>query len=242
MTWVKEGTPPVILVHGFLGTRGTMVPLTRRLQADGLIVFSHAHGTFNMASIRASAEGLMSQIRQICDELEVPRVDVVGFSMGGLIALHAIKFLQGHQHVRRLCTLGTPFMGSWVSLAGIACIGALCPSVWQIVPGSTFLAELHGPPIPACVRVRQIHASQDAFVPVRGRLEGVRREDYLVLPGGHSSLVVAEHFYAAVHDFIAADEPTTSKLRTETPIPDLEVPSEESRHSALWPAGETGQI
>ena len=29
MTWTRSELPPVVLVHGFLGTRGTMLPLTR---------------------------------------------------------------------------------------------------------------------------------------------------------------------------------------------------------------------
>src|SRR5690606_6962203 len=33
-------SPPVLLLHGFLGTRGSMLPLERRLVAEGLTVFS----------------------------------------------------------------------------------------------------------------------------------------------------------------------------------------------------------
>jgi esterase/lipase len=54
MSWVQPGTRPVLLVHGFLGTRGTMQPLTRRFQADGRVVFSYHHGTFQLGSLRSS--------------------------------------------------------------------------------------------------------------------------------------------------------------------------------------------
>ena len=214
MAWMREGARPVVLVHGFLGTRGTMLPLTRNLQADGRVVFSYAHGTFNLASLRSSATELLQQIRSLCEELDVPRVDLVAFSMGGLIALHAVKFLQGHQWVGRIVTLGTPFRGSWVSLAGIATLGAVSPSVWQILPGSPFLADLANAPLPKGVEIRQIHASSDAFVPAPGPIEGVRARDYLLLPGGHSSLVVAPHFYRAVRDFL--DQPVASDAPQHT--------------------------
>src|SRR5262245_37542305 len=37
---VDEHNPPVLIIHGFLGTRGSMYILERRLVADGICVFS----------------------------------------------------------------------------------------------------------------------------------------------------------------------------------------------------------
>jgi pimeloyl-ACP methyl ester carboxylesterase len=199
---LREGAPPVVLVHGFLGTRGTMIPLTRRLQGDGRAVFSYAYGTFQLGSIRRSAETFVADLRKIVDELEVEHVDLIGYSMGGLIGLHAIKFLQAHLWVRRFVMLGSPVAGTWVGLAGVATMGAMSPSVWQVLPGSKFLRELVEAPLPDGVEVRQIQASSDNFVPRSEPIEGVRPRDFVVMPGGHSSLVVAPHFYEAVREFI----------------------------------------
>lgn len=203
LSWVQPGTRPVVLLHGFLGTRGTMQPLTRRFQADGRVVFSYHHGTFQLGSLRSSSEELIQRLRDLVENLELDRVDVLGFSMGGLVALHAVKFLQGQRWIRRLVLLGTPLAGSWMSLAGIATVGLVSPSVWQVRPGCQFLDELRAAPLPHGVRVRQIHADADAFCRNPGPVEGVDREhDYLVLPGGHSSLVIAQHFYAAAREFL----------------------------------------
>jgi pimeloyl-ACP methyl ester carboxylesterase len=207
MSWIRSGAPPVVLVHGFLGTRGTMVPMTRRLREDGRVVFSYAYGTFNLDSIRASAQRLTGQLRQIVDRLGAPCVDMVGFSQGGLIALHAIKFMQAHRFVRRVATLGSPLRGTRVALAGVATLGMLSPSVWQMLPGSSFLSDLRSAPLPPGVRMRQIHAASDAFVPAPGPIEGVAASDYILLPGGHSSLVVAPHFFEAVREFLDAELP-----------------------------------
>jgi pimeloyl-ACP methyl ester carboxylesterase len=241
MSWSREGAPPVVLVHGFLGTRGTMVPLTRRLQGDGRVVFSHAHGTFNMASIRSSAEGLLTQIRSICEELGVEKVDVVGFSMGGLIGLHAIKFLQGHRWVRRLCTLGTPFKGTWVGLAGVVTMGVLSPSVWQVLPGSSFLEELLSAPMPESVEVRQIHGASDAFVPNRGPIPGVTARNYILLPGGHSSLVVAPHFYDAVHEFLEEGVEETRDAEKVVPQSERDVGNDASRDGSRERHGDSSK-
>jgi pimeloyl-ACP methyl ester carboxylesterase len=205
MSWTRQEAAPVVLVHGFLGTRGTMLPLTRRFQSDGRVVFSYAYGTFNLGSIRRSAEDLTQHLRSICEKLDVERLDLVGFSMGGLIALHSIKFLSGHRYVRNLVMMGSPLRGTWASLAGVATVGVISPSVWQILPGSPFLEDLLSAPTPADVRMRQIHAISDALCPPPGPIAGVETQDYIMLPGGHSSLVVAEPFYQACIEFLDAD-------------------------------------
>jgi pimeloyl-ACP methyl ester carboxylesterase len=203
MSWTKPGTPPVVLAHGFMGTRGTMVPLTQRFQSDGRVVFSYHHGTFQLRSLRASAQELVEHLEALQRELGVPQVDLVGFSMGGLVALHAIKFLQAHRFVRRVALLGAPVSGTWIGLAGVGTVGLVSPSVWQILPASPFLRDLRESPMPPLVRVRQISAAQDALCPLPDVLPGVDRErDYIVLPGGHSSLVVAKPFYVKLREFL----------------------------------------
>ena len=215
MTWTQPEQPPVVLVHGFLGTRGTMLPLTRRFQQDGRVVFSYAYGTFNMGSIRSSAEKLAGHLKAICEKLDLERVDLVGYSMGGLISLHALKFLQADRYVRNLVMMGSPLAGTWVGLAGVAAMGAISPSVWQILPGSAFLEDLLVAPAPANVRMRQIHAASDALCPPPGPIEGVSPRDYIMLPGGHSSLVVAEHFYEACREFLDVDLDAKSESESE---------------------------
>lgn len=239
MAWTRPDAAPVVLVHGFMGTRGTMLPLTRRFQRDGRVVFSYAYGTLNFASLRRSAEALVEQLRAICEKLEVPRVDLVGYSMGGLIGLHAVKFLQGGRYVRNLVMMGSPLRGTWVGLAGVATVGALSPSVWQVLPGSPFLEDLLAAPAPTNVRMRQIHATSDAFCPPPGPIEGVAARDYILLPGGHSSLVVVEPFYQACREFLDASPPEVGQFGPELvddeleyafePIPDVAQPDRPDR-------------
>lgn len=214
MSWTKPGSPPVVLAHGFMGTRGTMIPLTQRFQSDGRVVFSYHHGTFQLRSLRASAQQLVEHLARLERELGVHRVDMVGFSMGGLIALHAIKFLQAQRWIRRVALLGSPTSGTWAGLAGVGTVGLLSPSVWQVLPASPFLRDLRDAPLPDGVRMRQISAAEDALCPLPELLKGVDRErDYIVLPGGHSSLVVARPFYSRLREFF--DEPEADARATE---------------------------
>ncbi len=218
VSWTSPGAVPVVLAHGFLGTRGSMQMLARRLRRDGRVVVSYSHGTFQTRSLRASAQELANHLARLRDELRVERFDVVGFSMGGLTALHAVKFLSLAPLVRRLVLLGTPVEGTRAGYLGVAALGWMSPSVWQVLPGSRFLHELHAAPTPRSVRVRQIHAAHDVLCPLPAPIEGVAREDFVVLPGGHSSLVVAQPFYLKVREFLNPEvEVTESGARPIAP-------------------------
>ena len=202
MSWIRPGSPPVILCHGFLGTRGTMLPMAKRFQADGSVVFSYHHGTFQLQSLRASAHGLVDQLQTLERSLGLRQFDMVGFSMGGLVALHAIKFLQAGRWIRKLALLGTPLDGTWAGLAGVATVGLVSPSVWQVLPLSQFLRDIRDAPLPPHLQVRQLHATDDALCPLPRPMAGLDPvRDYVVLPGGHSSLVVARPFYAKIREF-----------------------------------------
>ncbi len=222
VTWTSPGAVPVVLAHGFLGTRGSMQLLADRLRRDGRVVVSYSHGTFQIRSLRASAQELADHLARLRDELRVERFDVVGFSMGGLTALHAVKFLALHRLVRRLVLLGSPVDGTPAGYLGVATLGWVSPSVWQVLPGSPFLRELREAPLPDPLPIRQIHAEQDVLCPLPQPVEGVREEVFVVLPGGHSSLVVARPFYQAVRDFL---DPEAEAARSGTrPTPTAPYP------------------
>lgn len=209
MSWIRTGLPPVVLCHGFLGTRGTMRPLARRFLSDGRIVFTYHHGMFQTQSLRDSAQGLADKLARLRHTLGVEQFDVVGFSMGGVAALHAVKLLGAHEHIRRLVLLGAPVRGIWTATLAIAAMGMTSSSVWQLLPSSSFIQELHSHPMPEGLEVRQIQARDDLICLRTRKIEGVRDENYCVLPGGHASLVVARHIYENIREFLDQDLPVT---------------------------------
>src|SRR5215813_1385808 len=148
---INEQHPPVLLIHGFLGTRGSMYPLERRLAADGITVFSFNLGTFNTRDIRRSAFLIHRKIESILAQTNVKKIDIVGHSMGGLIGLYYVKKLGGHEKVRKLVMLGTPQKGTWAALLGVAVVGLISRSSWQLLPGSRFLKELGQGDLPKAV-------------------------------------------------------------------------------------------
>jgi pimeloyl-ACP methyl ester carboxylesterase len=126
----------------------------------------------------------------------VQKIDIIGHSMVGLIGLYYIKKLGGHEKVRKLVMLGTPTSGTWSALLGVATVGLISKSSWQILPRSRFLDELGRGALPPEVEYHTIAAQRDWVCPPGSTfLPGATR---VVVPLGHSSLVVSEEVYRHV--------------------------------------------
>src|SRR5258705_13537643 len=109
-----------------------MWPLEQRLAKEGIVVFSFNLGTFNSRDIRTSAFLIHRKIESILAQTSVKKIDIIGHSMGGLIGLYYVKKLGGHERVRKLVMMGTPLRGTWSALLGVATMGLVSSSAWQL--------------------------------------------------------------------------------------------------------------
>jgi pimeloyl-ACP methyl ester carboxylesterase len=207
--------PPVLMIHGFLGTRGSMYMLERRLVDDGFVVVSFNLGTLNVRDIRRSAFLIHRKIERILAQTPSQRIDIIGHSMGGLIGLYYVKKLGGHTRVRKLIMMGTPIRGTWAALMGVMTLGLWSTSSWQLLPRSRFLDELAQGPMPPGVDLHTIAAARDWVVPLpTTRLAGASAT---TVPLGHSSLVVSEEVYRRVVNTLRPPQEPTNE---ETPATD----------------------
>src|SRR5690606_33971840 len=109
-------TRPVLLIHGIWNTRLWLLPLARRLRAAGLEVRLWGYPSVLGDPGRAS--------QALVDRLAVgPAVDLAGYSLGGLVALEALR-LAPELPVRRVVCLGSPLCGSCTARA-------LCTRDWS---------------------------------------------------------------------------------------------------------------
>src|SRR5262245_7820690 len=140
--------PTGLLLNGYFATRGSLHLLERHLTERGHIVMSYPMGlVFNLGDIRNSAGLIARKVESIVAQTGVPRVDIVGHSMGGLVGLDYLKRLGGRHRVRRLVMLGTPTQGTWSALLGLVTAPLGLASL-QLLPGSPFLRELAERPLP----------------------------------------------------------------------------------------------
>jgi triacylglycerol lipase len=202
---ITPESPPVLIIHGFLGTRGSMYMLERRLVEDGFVVVSFNLGTLNVRDIRRSAFLIHRKIERILAQTPSQRIDIIGHSMGGLIGLYYVKKLGGHARVRKLIMMGTPVRGTWYALAGVLTLGLWSTSSWQLLPRSRFLDELAQGSMPPNVEIHTIAAARDWLVPLSTtRMPGANAT---TVPLGHSSLVVSEEVYRRVVNALRPQRP-----------------------------------
>ncbi|MCT7355089.1 alpha/beta fold hydrolase [Streptomyces sp. 15-116A] len=139
-----EAKPPVVLLHGFIDNRSVFVLLRRSLAQNGRQQIESLNYSPLTCDIRIAAELLGRHIEEVCERTGSRQVDVVGHSLGGLIARYYVQRLGGDTRVRTLVTLGTPHSGTRV-----APLANAHPIVRQMRPGSPVLEELDLP-APGC--------------------------------------------------------------------------------------------
>ncbi|GJF18935.1 esterase/lipase family protein [Streptomyces flaveolus] len=137
-------SPPVVLLHGFIDNRSVFLLLRRSLAQHGRQQIESLNYSPLTCDIRCAAELLGRHIEEICERTGSDRVDVVGHSLGGLIARYYVQRLGGDLRVRTLVTLGTPHAGTRVVPLANA-----HPIVRQMRPGSAVIEEL-ALPAPGC--------------------------------------------------------------------------------------------
>ncbi|MFG2499884.1 esterase/lipase family protein [Streptomyces sp. NPDC048441] len=139
-----ESKTPVVLLHGFIDNRSVFVLLRRSLAQHGGQHVESLNYSPLTCDIRTAAELLGRHIEEICERTGHHQVDIVGHSLGGLIARYYAQRLGGDARVRTLVTLGTPHEGTRVVPLADA-----HPIVRQMRPGSDVIEELREP-APGC--------------------------------------------------------------------------------------------
>ena len=188
--------PPVLLLHGFVDNRSAFGVLRRDLQEHGWPQVQALNYSPLTSDIRTAAELLARHVAQVCEQSGRRRVDVVGHSLGGLIARYYVQRLGGDARIRTLVTLGTPHSGT-------RAVPALAPHpiIRQMRPGSAVLQELSAPS-PGC-RTRCVAFWSDVdevMIPVESA-----RLDHPDLPAENVQVSGVGHLALPVHGTVLAE-------------------------------------
>ena len=203
---VSEATEYVILIHG-LWLRGvSLAGLARRLRAEG-----YAVRTFDYATVFGKPEDAIAALRRMLITFPADaRVHLVGHSLGGLIAVEAVRGLRDAPAGNVVC-LGSPLRSSntarnlnaWPGtrwLAGksndLLCGGVEC---WD---GSRPLGVIAGRlPMGLGMLFGKLSSPHDGTVAVEEtRLPGI--SDHCVVAAAHTTLVYSHEAAQQVVAFL----------------------------------------
>jgi pimeloyl-ACP methyl ester carboxylesterase len=105
---------PLILLHGGLGSTGMLADQLPQLAAHRQVIAVdlQAHGRTADIDRPLSLEAMGDDIGALIEYLNLPRADVMGYSMGGMVALQMVALQTAIRHpglVRKLVVVSIPF-------------------------------------------------------------------------------------------------------------------------------------
>lgn len=126
---------PVVLVHGITDTSHKMRRIAKHLKQLNWDVYDIDLVPNNGdAKLEVLAQQLASLINHTFDRDR--RIDIVGFSMGGLVSRYYIQRLGGIDRVHRFISISAPHRGTWSAYFSQR------PGCVQMRPNSDFIHDL----------------------------------------------------------------------------------------------------
>lgn len=149
---------PIVLVHGYFHNRSAFLSMGRALRRAG---FQSVH-TMNYNPLTDDISGLAGRLERevdrVLDATGAEQVQIVGHSMGGMVARAYVQLLGGDERVDTVVTLGSPHRGTHAAYLGAG------PAARQLRPGSAFLRTLEESARPMPVRWISYYSDLDAMI------------------------------------------------------------------------------
>ena len=188
---------PVLLLHGLFHNRAVWFLMKQRLEQCGYTVVTVNLPPFAM--VETMARKISETVEEILVTYDAEQVDIVGHSMGGLLARYYIEFMGGDKRVVHCVMLGTPNAGSKLAPFALSPIGR------DLMPGSDFLTELNAAPLNVNVRYISIFSRHDNLVIPAESAELPGAESIEVEWLGHNSLLFHRETIAATIDALRSE-------------------------------------
>jgi len=130
---------PVFLVHGLWNNPKLFEHLIEKIKEDKYELYRpHLPHKFGKTSLRQLAKDLDSKIKElVAPEIEI---DLVGFSMGGLISRIWLQNHNGYLRTKRFFSIGTPHFGTYTAQA---IPSFFMPGLAEMKRGSSLLSQLN---------------------------------------------------------------------------------------------------
>ena len=196
---------PVILTEGtFASMYNSFGAVSPDLVNNGYCVYAFNYGQtipfsgfYAMGNITTSASELPAEVNRVLSQTGASKVDVVGWSQGGMMPRYYINNLGGAAKVKMLVGFAPSNYGT--NLDGVvnlitdfgalgvttALVSVTCEACVQQIQGSSFLASLDQTPTVAGVRYVVIETADDdvvtpytnAFLPAAANVQNITLQD-----------------------------------------------------------------
>lgn len=204
---------PTILVSGIAGGSLSLWLLDKRLRHDGIDATSMWSPPVLRHHIEFYADRLRERIHKMYAKTGKP-ITLVGWSMGGLISVHAMTDARTAPCVKRIITFGTPFEGCYPAYALSHSLGEwFLKAPEQILPGSEALQHITHLILDAHRTWELITINGpvylDPFAP--GPLNTIDFDLGIVAPYSHIALFANRSLHHLVATLIQCEDLTTFK-------------------------------
>jgi len=106
-----EKRNPIILIHGLWNTSSIFSSITSKLDEIGIEYFAptlnHSYGITSIIDLANILNELILEKYGLDKE-----IDILGFSMGGIIGRYWLQKFNGYKRTRRLISIGSPHKGT----------------------------------------------------------------------------------------------------------------------------------
>jgi len=221
---------PVILTEGTFGSMANSFgAISPDLANNGYCVYAFNYGQtlpltgiYATGDIASSARQLASEVSRVLSQTGASKVDIVGWSQGGMMPRYYINDLDGGAVVNMLVGLapsnyGTTLNGVVADISELGSLGvvtallsAACPACSEQLEGSAFLSGLNAAPTAAGVKYVVIETADDevvtpytnAFLPAAGNVQDITLQNQC--PQDHSDHLSIPYDSNALQDVINA--------------------------------------
>jgi hypothetical protein len=205
----------VLLITGVTIRAQWFDPIVARLERDGFIPVVYEPPDLLTYDLFEASEDLAEVVQQVLEESGQERIDILAECTGGVIARHYIQSLGGDQYVSRMVTFVSPQNG--IDKAPMAAAIAGWPALYDLSPGSEFLAAVNDVPLPDDVTFTSIYTCSDEYI---------QPYETSIIPGatniglcdefvGHFQTFYDPEIYLIMHT--ALTEPTIHDVEPEVP-------------------------
>jgi pimeloyl-ACP methyl ester carboxylesterase len=179
-----QSSHALILIHGLGAHWLIMSPLARRLQSRFGRIINWSYSSL-WSRMEIHGQRMTEQLRQLDEDPEVDRIDLITHSMGGIIARLALAARMPAK-MGRMVMLAPPNKGSHMARSLAPLLGRIFPPLVQLSDEQeSFVASL---PPPARVEIGIIAARNDILV-AEPCTHLPTEKEHILLRGRHNSLV-----------------------------------------------------